>query len=159
MGVSCKISLKPIHWFYPLVSHFFKWIQTVFKKCQGLNTCPLYIFVSFLNMKVIAIARVIKLLSLSWSLKPYYPMVLQGGASELANLVNITPMSLGFMEDIYIYTGWWFGTFLLCPYTGKFVTPTDELIYFFRGLGQPSTSTTIVTMIYKQTHTTGGKRW
>ena len=30
-------------------------------------------------------------------------MVLQGGASELANLVNITPMSLGFMEDIYIY--------------------------------------------------------
>ena len=103
MGFSCKISLKPIHWFYPLVSHFFKWIQTVFKKCQGLNTCPLYIFVSFLNMKVIAIARVIKLLSLSWSLKPYYPMVLQGGASELANLVNITPMSLGFMEDIYIY--------------------------------------------------------
>ena len=59
-------------------------------------------------------------------------MVLQGGASELANLVNITPMSLGFMEDIYIYTGWWFGTFLLCPYTGKFVTPTDELIYFFQ---------------------------
>ena len=132
MGLSCKFSLKPIHWFYPLVSHFFKWIQTVFKKCQGLNTCPLYIFVSFLNMKVIAIARVIKLLSLSWSLKPYYPMVLQGRAPELANLVNITPITRVYGGYIYIYTGWWFGTFVLCPYTGKFVTPTDFHIFFQR---------------------------
>jgi len=38
-------------------------------------------------------------------------------------------------------SGWWFGTmeFYDCPYIGKLIIPTDELI-FFRGVGQPPTS-------------------
>ena len=39
---------------------------------------------------------------------------------------------------IYIYTGWWFGTFFIFPYIGNFIIPTDELI-FFRGVGIPPT--------------------
>jgi len=31
-------------------------------------------------------------------------------------------------------TGWWFGTFLIFPYIGNFIIPTDEVI-FFRGVG------------------------
>jgi len=34
-------------------------------------------------------------------------------------------------------TGWWFGTWFF-PYIGKFIIPTDELI-FFRGVGIPPT--------------------
>jgi len=30
-------------------------------------------------------------------------------------------------------TGWWFGTFLIFPYIGNVIIPTDELI-FFRGV-------------------------
>ena len=36
---------------------------------------------------------------------------------------------------IYIYTGWWFGTFFPI-YWEYIIIPTDELI-FFRGVGQP----------------------
>jgi hypothetical protein len=31
-------------------------------------------------------------------------------------------------------TGWWIGTFFICPYIGNVKIPTDELI-FFRGVG------------------------
>jgi len=30
--------------------------------------------------------------------------------------------------------GWWFGTFVIFPYIGNVIIPTDELI-FFRGVG------------------------
>ena len=40
---------------------------------------------------------------------------------------------------IYIYIGWWFGTFFIVPYIGNFIIPSDELI-FFRGVAQPPTS-------------------
>ena len=33
-------------------------------------------------------------------------------------------------------SGWWFGTSLMFPFTGKFIVPTDELI-FFRVVTQP----------------------
>ena len=35
--------------------------------------------------------------------------------------------------------GWWFGTFLVFPYIGNVIIPTDEVI-FFRGVGIPPTS-------------------
>ena len=39
-------------------------------------------------------------------------------------------------------TGLWFGTFFIFPYVGKFITPTDELI-FFRGVGIQTTNQVI----------------
>ena len=36
-------------------------------------------------------------------------------------------------------SGWWFGTFLIFPYIGNVIIPTDYII-FFRGVGQPPTS-------------------
>jgi len=38
-----------------------------------------------------------------------------------------------------LITGWWFGTWILFPYIGNFIIPTEELI-FFRGVGIPPTS-------------------
>ena len=33
----------------------------------------------------------------------------------------------------FIITGWWFGTFSIFPYTGKFIIPIDESSYFSEG--------------------------
>jgi len=41
-------------------------------------------------------------------------------------------------ENTVKTTGWWFGTFLIFPYIGTVIIPTDELI-FFRGVGIPAT--------------------
>ena len=49
------------------------------------------------------------------------------------------PTELGFLELIQIMvgsfvSGWWFGTWLLCPpYIGNFIIPTDELHHFSEG--------------------------
>jgi hypothetical protein len=31
-------------------------------------------------------------------------------------------------------SGWWFGTFLIFPYIGIFIIPTDEVHHFSEGL-------------------------
>ena len=36
-------------------------------------------------------------------------------------------------------SGWWFGTFLIVPYTGNFIIPTEKLI-FFREVGGSTTN-------------------
>ena len=41
-------------------------------------------------------------------------------------------------QETSIYTGWWFGTFFIVPYIGKFIIPTDFCI-FFRGVGRKTT--------------------
>ena len=42
--------------------------------------------------------------------------------------------------ELWLYTGWWFGTLgLLFHSVGNFIIPIDELI-FFRGVGIPPTS-------------------
>ena len=39
-----------------------------------------------------------------------------------------------------LFSGWWFGTFFMTFHSvGKFIIPSDEVI-FFRGVGQPPTS-------------------
>ena len=44
------------------------------------------------------------------------------------------------MDVISLKTScWWFGTFLIFPYIGNFIIPTDELNHFSEGLGQPPT--------------------
>jgi len=42
-------------------------------------------------------------------------------------------------KEQHTYTGWWFGTCCF-PYIGNVIIPTDEVI-FFRGVGQPPTTT------------------
>ena len=39
--------------------------------------------------------------------------------------------------------GWWFGTFFIIPYIGKFIIPTD-FHRFFRGVAQPQTRSHII---------------
>jgi hypothetical protein len=43
--------------------------------------------------------------------------------------------------------GWWFGIFLIFPYIGKFIIPTDEVI-FFRGVGIPPTSLDLLVILW-----------
>ena len=50
--------------------------------------------------------------------------------------------SPGFSRSFYTISisGWWFGTFFMFPYIGNFNIPTDYIIFFFGGVGQPPTS-------------------
>ena len=44
-----------------------------------------------------------------------------------------------------IFSGWWFGTCMLFFHSvGNVIIPTDELAYFFRGVGQPPTRKIVV---------------
>ena len=45
------------------------------------------------------------------------------------HLISFKPLSNS-INYIYIYTDWWFGTFLIFPYIGNFIIPTD---YFSEG--------------------------
>ena len=44
----------------------------------------------------------------------------------------------GICDQTPTLSGWWFGTFFVFPYIGKFIIPIDEFI-FFRGVGIPPT--------------------
>ena len=45
-----------------------------------------------------------------------------------------------FDQHTHTVSGWWFGTWMLFFHSvGNVIIPTDELAYFFRGVGQPPT--------------------
>jgi hypothetical protein len=47
-----------------------------------------------------------------------------------------------------INTGWWFGTFVIFPYIGNVIIPTDELHHFSEGL-KPPTRTSLAWGIFR----------
>ena len=53
-------------------------------------------------------------------------------------------------KHIYIYPGWWFGTWLDYDfrYIGNVIIPTDDSSYF-RGVAQPPTSYKFINLLYE----------
>ena len=47
---------------------------------------------------------------------------------------------MGHTIRYYPLSGWWFGTYFIFPYIGKFIIPIDELIFFREVETQPPTS-------------------